>query len=63
MKPESNWKSTTTEPPEPFTYILIKTKTGLVRVAKLVKYLNGDESYTYGSMNFRNVIWWQPLPK
>lgn len=60
---ESKWHSVTRNPPNFNEYILIKTVTSLVRVAKRVRYPDGYEEYMYSSQSFKNVMWWQPLPK
>lgn len=63
MKKESDWKSVTRNPPDFGVYILIKTASALVRVAKRISYPDGSEQYTYSSTYYKNVMWWQPLPK
>lgn len=63
MESKSNWRSVTRNPPPVGEYVLIKTVTGLVRVAKYVLYNNSTESWTYSSTYYKNVMWWQPLPK
>ena len=50
-------------PPPQGVYVLIKTVTGCVRVAKYILYNNSTESWQYGSTYYKNVMWWQPLPK
>lgn len=63
LKKQNDWKSAiTTLPPEKL-YILIKTKTGLVRIARLFKYPNGEHSFSYSSTYYKDVIWWKHLPQ
>lgn len=51
------------KPPPPMEYVLIKTVSGLVRVARRVVYKDNTEEYRYSSQRFKNALWWQPLPK
>jgi hypothetical protein len=60
---KTDWKRIATTPPPEGVHILIKTKSGLVRIAKFVKYGNGCEQFQYSSIYFKNVLYWQPLPK
>jgi hypothetical protein len=58
----SNWRSTISDPPPLDVYVLIKTKGGLVRVAKRLVYPDNTEEYRYSSQGFKQILWWQPLP-
>lgn len=44
-------------------HIIIKTRTGLVRIAKRHKYPDGSSSVTYSGTIFKNITHWLPLPK
>jgi hypothetical protein len=43
-------------------YVLIHTKTGLVRIAKKVEYANGTSSISYSSTYYKDVTHFMPLP-
>ena len=63
QKRKSDWIRVTVKAPENGVYVLIKTVTGCVRVAKRIVYNNGEVQYTYSSIKFNNVMWWKPLPR
>lgn len=58
-----SWTRIAFKAPPPNTYVLVKTVSGLVRVAKRVVYKDNSEEYRYSSQHFKNALWWQPLPK
>jgi hypothetical protein len=60
---ETTWQPVVKFPPPVNEYVLIKTKTERVRVAKFIKYPDGEQVFTYASIKYKDVLYWQPLPK
>jgi len=57
----NKWRSVDKMPCD--SYVIIKTKTGTIRIAKQTVYPDSSRSIHYSGTYFKDVIGWQPLPQ
>lgn len=55
-----NWRKAGSMPFNEF--VIIRTKTGIIRVAKRLQYADGSTVIYYNGTYFKHVTHWMPIP-